>query len=488
MGAAAGGAAHELARGRPVAPETESAVEGQQAHIAVALVLVDGHGADDGTFADVTVEAQVDEVGAPFRIAVVAVDELAVGVQGGPRVAARFSRGLDTQVDLLHPARVEQAQGQIEEFRSVAEEGPAFGQGQLAVVVDVDQRRVALQLREVREHGQVADQAARGLVDQVDPGVSIVGAALESAVAGIGQEIQAGRLRSGRNQLESPQFSELGYAAEATARVGPGVGLLVDGAGPPEVHTPGRALLIVLQLRQRYGELGGPVIRVLLHLRLPRGIPGKGEGALVADALVHLGRKGVDAEDVGIAAVVVGVEDDLDGVVGPDPGVASGQGFPEPGHVRLPASKAYIDRCGIVEDEGLRSEPCGHAASLLGAEEVAGHLGSLPGRLGEVAVDARLADGRAGPVTTCGEGRAGRWIGGRPGGLQGERPSMRPSAMGMAGQRSKRLAKTLKRTGPCPQWLWADLLQWQQVNPAPSGPPQRPARSGPGPTGPSENR
>ena len=222
------------------------------------------------------VEAQVHEVGAPLGIAVVAVDDLAVGVQSGPRVPARFSRGLDAQIDLLHPPRVEQAQGQIEEFRSVAEEGPAFGQGQLAVVVDVDQRRVALQLREVREHRQVADQAARGLVDQVDAGVSIVGAALESAVAGVGQEIQAGRLRCGRNQLESPQLAELGYAAEGTARVGPGIGLLVDGAGPPEVHTPGRALLIVLQLRQRYGELGGPVIRALLHLRLPRGIPGKG--------------------------------------------------------------------------------------------------------------------------------------------------------------------------------------------------------------------
>ena len=158
---------------------------------------------------------------------------------------------------------------------------------------------------------------------------------------------------------------------------------------PPEVHTPRGAFFIVLQFGQRYSKFSGPVVCVLLYLCLPRGVPGKGEGTLVADALVHLRCERVDAEDVGIAVVVVGVENDLDGVVVPDPRVAARQGFAQSGHIWLPTAEADIDRHRIVENECLGAQSCGHAAILLSAEEVPGYFGLLPSGLGEVTVNLR---------------------------------------------------------------------------------------------------
>ena len=131
------------------------------------------------------------------------------------------------------------------------------------------------------------------------------------------------------------------------------------------------------------------MVCVLLYLCFPRGVPGKGEGTLVANALVHLRCERVDAEDVSIAVVVVGIENDLDGVVAPNPRVTARQRFAESGHIRLPTTEADIDRLRIVENECLRTQSCGHAASLLSAEEVPGCLGLLPSGLGEMTVNLR---------------------------------------------------------------------------------------------------
>ena len=51
--------------------------------------------------------------------------------------------------------------------------------------------------------------------------------------------------------------------------------------------------------------------------------------------------------------------------------------------------EADINRLRIVENECLGAQSRGHAASLLGAEEVPGCLGLLPSGLGEVAIDLR---------------------------------------------------------------------------------------------------
>ena len=104
---------------------------------------------------------------------------------------------------------------------------------------------------------------------------------------------------------------------------------------------------------------------------------------------VHLRCERIDAEDVSIAVVVISIENDLDGVVAPNPRVAARQRFAEPGHIWLPTTEADIDRLRIVENECLGAQSRGHAASLLGAEEVPGCLGLLPSGLGEVAVDLR---------------------------------------------------------------------------------------------------
>ena len=86
---------------------------------------------------------------------------------------------------------------------------------------------------------------------------------------------------------------------------------------------------------------------------------------------------------------MVGIENDFDGVVVPNPRVAARQRFAESGHIRLPTAEADIDRRRIVENECLRAQSRGHAAILLSAEEVPGYLGLLPIRLGEMTVDLR---------------------------------------------------------------------------------------------------
>ena len=328
-------------------------------------------------------------------------DAAAVEQQGGRRASQALP--FDPFTELENPCPFE-------------EEVPFLGEEQ-AEAGEVDLLLVRLHLGEVGLPGQVEGQRGGKSVLEVEAGVEGVftgqvrGEIPPRAAQQVGDDrhrrpaakpAQALEHRQARGAVAAPEAVGLGRRHEED--------LLVPAAyGAADVDAPDRLVAVgVAQLVEGNGDLGAPAEAVDAGAAAPDAVPGLVAGAaLVGEQLVLARPEGIGAEVEAPAAVVVGVEDDLDVVVLLEVGVPPHLVGHEAAGFAVEAAKGEVQVVVVEEDPDLGPLRGRGSFDRLALKEAVHDRGLAPDRIVEAAVDARGL-GRAGSLDDRGFPGPGR--------------------------------------------------------------------------------
>ena len=307
------------------------------------------------------------------------------------------------------------------------EEGPLLGEEEVEPG-EVDLLVVHLHLGEVGVVGEVHVEA-RG---DADLGVHAeIGVRLHLDFGGV---VAAGRSERVGRDLEVPgaaefqpvQFARRGEPVEVVdpRHRRPVVLLALAADVAVEVEPPGLRARSVAERPQRDRELGGPALVRHLGGHPPARVPVHVESAAGPGASAHL-RSSASApataagvaqlavvleprrggpKDEAVLEVVVGVEDDPEGVRVLQIGVAPGVGGDDARRIAVVEHRADIDRLVVEEDPDFSALGGGLALEGFGLHEVGQRLGGRPDVFVEPAVDGRRLE-RGKGAADAGAGR-----------------------------------------------------------------------------------
>ena len=333
---------------------------------------------------------------------------LVVGEHQADRRVADLAGQLRAQVRVDERARVHEVDrsGNVEDLRPLEEERPQLGIEQREPLVDLDLRKVGLDLREVRVEREVGRQVRREAVLDVQAGLRVRAGAdepprgvvdrLEADGGERRQELQVAARRQVRHPLE---HAHLLHEAADVARHGRPDGVLLVLAldlphdlEPPAVLDP-RRLLRVAEALERNGHLGRVAVLDNLGPAVEQGVPrpvgDRDRAALLQAGVDHAVALHVVAVEVEVVAALLvheRVEVDRDQVVLPRRVAVDPVGAHDAG-VGVVQVEAEVDVVAVVGDVHLRLLRGRIAVERRLLHELGEHRRRAPHLVVEAAVD-----------------------------------------------------------------------------------------------------
>ncbi len=313
---------------------------------------------------------------------------------------------LDSPGGIGHVAGEDRVERRGEKIGVGQEERALFRKEEGEPAVDVELRRIGLDLGEVGIERDVRHQVGGDPPAHGEPRLHLFAAALEAAVREVSALLAAPRRDRGVDlqvaaRRDAFEALDLGELAEVTVDV-PVLGIVADPVAeaarvdadrvePPGLDAPG---LREAERRERDRELDHVALGSQAAGGAPDGVPGQiGPAVDVVAGQVHLDAHGVDAEFVGAAAVVEGVEHDAHAVVGVD-GIAIRQPAADLPGLGIGGPEGHVELLFAVDEQALGGHRRRHVLARIGLVVEGDRDGARPGGLVEHAVD---RDGRVDP-------------------------------------------------------------------------------------------